>query len=289
MECEDRPDQQWIHPCRCRGSSKWVHQDCLQRWIDEKHRLDPSVPVNCRICDYEYVVEYPPRDPLLVALTAIDTALDVSSNYVFAGALLGSMYWSAASFGAMTVLQVCGQEAGLTVMERADPMVLVIGLPAIPIGLVVIHLFDWQSLLLKIWRNHAYKIPLVQYFLPKDVSLSRLQEIQDSNTSLTVTRILSNSLTLPTFAVIFGRFIFGGVHSRVFRVLAGGLFYAGVTGFMQMYQREMNFLRKCRRQIKEYQESAEVEYDLYPKRTPRAKRKEMTGPAKDGVSHAKKN
>ncbi|VDL58743.1 unnamed protein product [Hymenolepis diminuta] len=38
MECEDGPDQQWIHPCRCRGSSKWFHQDCLQRWIDVNHR-----------------------------------------------------------------------------------------------------------------------------------------------------------------------------------------------------------------------------------------------------------
>ncbi|VDL64655.1 unnamed protein product [Hymenolepis diminuta] len=44
------PDQQWIHPCRCRGSSKWVHQDCLQRWIDEKHRLDPSGVESVSIC-----------------------------------------------------------------------------------------------------------------------------------------------------------------------------------------------------------------------------------------------
>jgi hypothetical protein len=25
----------WIHPCKCKGSTKWVHEKCLQRWIDE--------------------------------------------------------------------------------------------------------------------------------------------------------------------------------------------------------------------------------------------------------------
>nr|CDS33790.1 E3 ubiquitin protein ligase MARCH5 [Hymenolepis microstoma] len=257
IEREDRPEQQWIHPCRCRGSSKWVHLGCLQRWLDEKQRSDPSVPVACRICGYEYVIEYPPAGPLLVALTSVDAALDASSSYVFAGAILGSLYWTAATFGAITVIQICGQDAGLAVMERADSMTLIIGLPAIPIGLIAVHLFDWQSWLLKIWRNHAYKIPLVQYFLPKDVCLARLEETGDLNTSLTVTRVLCNSLALPTFAVFFGRFLFGHVHSRVFRALAGGLFYTGFTGFLQMYQREMNFLRRCRRRIKEYQEDGE--------------------------------
>ena len=26
----------WVSPCRCRGTAKWVHQECLQRWVDEK-------------------------------------------------------------------------------------------------------------------------------------------------------------------------------------------------------------------------------------------------------------
>ncbi|VDO12662.1 unnamed protein product [Rodentolepis nana] len=263
IEREDSPEQQWIHPCRCRGSSKWVHLGCLQRWLDEKQRLDSSLPLTCRICGYEYAVEYPPADPLLVALSAVDAALDVSSSYVFVGALLGSLYWTAATFGAITVVQVCGQDAGIAVMERADSMTLLIGLPAIPIGLITVHLFDWQSWLLKIWRNHAYKIPLVQHCLPKGclyhVCLSRLEETGDSNTNLTVTRVLFNALALPTFAVFFGRTLFGHVRSRVLRALAGGLFYTGFTGFLQMYQREMNFLRKCRRRIKEYQEEEEEE------------------------------
>ena len=28
----------WLSPCRCRGTAKWVHQECLQRWVDEKQQ-----------------------------------------------------------------------------------------------------------------------------------------------------------------------------------------------------------------------------------------------------------
>ncbi|KAM7538242.1 hypothetical protein Aperf_G00000060472 [Anoplocephala perfoliata] len=252
VEREDSPGQQWIRPCRCRGSSKWVHQNCLQRWLDEKQRSGSLTPVACQICGYEYVIEYPPADPLLVILTTIDATLDVSAGYAFAGALIGSVYWTAATYGALTVMQVCGQEAGLAAMERADPMALLVGLPAIPICLVAVHLIDWQSWILNIWRSHAYKTSLFRYFLPRDVCLSRLEEARDSNTSLTVTRVLCNSLALPTFAAFFGRLLFSHIRSPVFRALAGGIFYTGFTGFLQMYQREMTFLRKCRRKIKEY-------------------------------------
>ena len=60
LEHEDNPPQRWIRPCRCRGSSKWVHQSCLQHWLDESQRLDLNAPVACRMCGYQYVVEYPP-------------------------------------------------------------------------------------------------------------------------------------------------------------------------------------------------------------------------------------
>ncbi|KNC71529.1 hypothetical protein SARC_15934, partial [Sphaeroforma arctica JP610] len=28
----------WVSPCKCSGASKWVHQGCIQRWIDEKQK-----------------------------------------------------------------------------------------------------------------------------------------------------------------------------------------------------------------------------------------------------------
>ena len=38
--CEqDDPTASWVHPCRCRGTTKWVHQACIQRWVDEKQKV----------------------------------------------------------------------------------------------------------------------------------------------------------------------------------------------------------------------------------------------------------
>jgi hypothetical protein len=35
---EDDYSACWVSPCRCRGTAKWVHQECLQRWVDEKQQ-----------------------------------------------------------------------------------------------------------------------------------------------------------------------------------------------------------------------------------------------------------
>lgn len=35
---EDDYSASWVSPCRCRGTAKWVHQECLQRWVDEKQQ-----------------------------------------------------------------------------------------------------------------------------------------------------------------------------------------------------------------------------------------------------------
>ncbi|VDM30230.1 unnamed protein product [Hydatigera taeniaeformis] len=198
-------------------------------------------------------------NPLLLILTAVDQAVDVSSTYVFTGAVIGCLYWSAVTYGALTVMQVCGHEAGLTAMERTDPVVLLLGLPAIPTCLIAIHMVDWQSWFLRLWRSRAYKLAVIQYLLPKDICRSRLEEARDPEGGSTIPRILCTSLALPSFAVFFGRLLFSRVQSRIGQAIAvsgcfqgGGLFYLGVTGFLHIYQREMTFLRNCRRHIVEY-------------------------------------
>ncbi len=52
-------DSQWLSPCRCRGTAKWIHNECLQLWIDEKQKLDTSVAVKCSQCNTQYVLVFP--------------------------------------------------------------------------------------------------------------------------------------------------------------------------------------------------------------------------------------
>lgn len=51
----------WTKPCRCRGTTKWVHQACIQRWIDEKQKGNTAAKVLCPQCNTEYFIFYPPQ------------------------------------------------------------------------------------------------------------------------------------------------------------------------------------------------------------------------------------
>lgn len=44
---EDDKMAAWVQPCKCSGTTKWVHQSCLQRWVDEKQKGNAFKRVNC--------------------------------------------------------------------------------------------------------------------------------------------------------------------------------------------------------------------------------------------------
>ena len=56
---EDDYDAKWVKPCRCRGTTKWVHQTCLQRWVDEKQKGNSSAEVYCPQCGTRYIIVFP--------------------------------------------------------------------------------------------------------------------------------------------------------------------------------------------------------------------------------------
>lgn len=59
VAADSRATDRWLSPCRCRGSARWIHDECLQLWIDEKQKLDASVPVTCAQCNTRYVLVFP--------------------------------------------------------------------------------------------------------------------------------------------------------------------------------------------------------------------------------------
>eukprot|EP00727_Mastigamoeba_balamuthi_P010658 m51a1_g6214 hypothetical protein (726) ;mRNA; f:180740-183629 len=54
-------------PCRCRGSMRWVHEDCLALWLQRSHKQ------YCEICGYRFVYErqYTPGAPERLPLSDI--------------------------------------------------------------------------------------------------------------------------------------------------------------------------------------------------------------------------
>jgi hypothetical protein len=51
-----------ISPCNCLGSIKYVHQDCLYKWISNKYinfELGKQINVSCELCrkNYDLIIE----------------------------------------------------------------------------------------------------------------------------------------------------------------------------------------------------------------------------------------
>ena len=122
----------WVRPCQCRGTARWVHVRCLQRWIDEKQRNDPIAEVHCPQCNEKYKIVYPKMGALfrraiswcadqcsanfvhwkyvtglpMRVLDLIEKYINKSCPIVAASILVGSVYWTAVTYGAVTVMQV---------------------------------------------------------------------------------------------------------------------------------------------------------------------------------------
>tara|TARA_B100001063_G_C16742792_1_gene545742 strand:- start:176 stop:1126 length:951 start_codon:yes stop_codon:yes gene_type:complete len=55
FETELESDEIFINPCRCRGTSKWVHLSCLNRWRNEA--ININARTRCSECKTEYTFE----------------------------------------------------------------------------------------------------------------------------------------------------------------------------------------------------------------------------------------
>ncbi len=78
---EDDETTDWVHPCRCIGSSMWVHQNCLQQWIDEKQKFNSTLSVACTQCNTEYVLIYTKHNGKLFF------AIDLCDRILYSGKL----------------------------------------------------------------------------------------------------------------------------------------------------------------------------------------------------------
>ena len=77
---------------------------------------------------------------------------------------LTTFYWHTCYM--FILFQVLGHKEGLNVMERADPLFLLIGLPTIPVMLILGKMVRWEDYLLRLWRKHSSKLPLLNYLFP---------------------------------------------------------------------------------------------------------------------------
>ncbi|XP_015585470.1 E3 ubiquitin-protein ligase MARCH5 [Cephus cinctus] len=260
---EDDATASWVKPCHCRGTTKWVHQGCIQRWVDEKQKGRSGADVACPQCNTEYIIVYPNMGPLVVILDTIDGVIFRVCPFIAAGIVVGSIYWTAVTYGAVTVMQVVGHKDGLTMMEQADPLVLLVGLPTIPIMLVLGKMLRWEDQALSLLRRHACKLPILRHFLPSsysDEDRAQSQEVPPMNDPVSATRILCGALLLPTIASICGKLLFESMSSNFQRTLLGGVAFITIKGAFKIYYKQQQYVRQCQRRIMDYTENNVAKY-----------------------------
>jgi len=207
----------------CRGTTKWVHNTCLQRWFDEKQHGNPATQVFCPQCNTAYTVTYPPLGHVLVMIDYGERAINKMAPVAAAGAVVGSLYWSAVTFGAVSVMQVLGHKEGFQVMESADPLFLLVALPTIPLGLILGKMIRWEDYILQVWREHSPKWWLLQKLFGggEENNVPIRQPIENNNQIdfINSTRVLCGALMLPTFATAVGNYFFKKVESPLKRTI----------------------------------------------------------------------
>ena len=157
---EDDTTAVWTSPCRCRGTTKWVHQACIQRWVDEKQKGNNMAQVECPQCGTEYTIRFPNASFLVSILDQGEVLVQRVCPIVAGGVCVGSLYWTCVTFGAVTLMQTVGHDRGLILMERADPLFLLVSLPLVPVGLVLGKMVRWHEPVLKTLRRF---IPSCKY------------------------------------------------------------------------------------------------------------------------------
>lgn len=252
---EDDPSAVWVHPCRCSGTTKWVHHVCLQRWVDEKQKGNNTANVSCPQCGTEYIIKFPPSGPIMKILDGLDLLVGRVCPLIAGGVLVGGTFWLFVTYGAVTVMTVAGHDEGWNLMEGTDPLLLLVSLPLIPIGLFLGKMVRWQEPVLKVLRMYLPHAPLTRFLLPafsEEPELERsgaAASLPPSSDPVSVTRTFCGALIFPTIATFLGGALYPDTPSPVRRALLGGLTFIIVKGVLKVYHKQHQYIRQSRRVI----------------------------------------
>ena len=173
---------------------------------------------------------------------------------------MGSLYWTCVTFGAITVMQVAGHDRGLTLMETADPLLLLVSLPLVPVGLVLGKMVRWQDPVLRVLRNKLPRFPLTRYILPAFASTPDAEgsasaaALPPASDPVSMTRTFCGALFFPTIAVFLGNSLFESEKSSLRRACMGGFCFIGAKGVLKIYHKQHQYIKQSKRLILDYEQ-----------------------------------
>ncbi|MEQ2261434.1 E3 ubiquitin-protein ligase marchf5 [Xenotaenia resolanae] len=145
-------------------------------------------------------------------------------------------------------------------MERADPLFLLIGLPTIPVMLILGKMIRWEDYILRLWRKYSNKLQIFDKIFPGiGCPVPRIPaEASPLADHVSATRILCGALVFPTIATIVGKIMFSSVNSNLQRTILGGIAFVAIKGAFKVYFKQQQYLRQAHRKILNFPEQEEA-------------------------------
>eukprot|EP00039_Didymoeca_costata_P013083 m.194007 g.194007 ORF g.194007 m.194007 type:complete len:305 (+) comp15671_c0_seq5:173-1087(+) len=269
---EEDDGQAWVAPCKCSGSTKWVHHDCLLRWLAESSHYNTmasgELRTKCSQCKTPYRISEP-KPGIVVALGArISKIVEVVVPYAGVGLLLSGIWTSLACYSAGTIVFICGRQ-GKTLLYRTHPLLLFLTLPMIPLTLVTLRVK------VQVRRQGNNRLPrVVEGENEADNNEEEGDQVQGRERvqheihlqleqNMKPSRIVVGALLLPYVSTGFGWLltrIIGWTDEDVHpldRAIYGGAFYVALKSFFKrIYKKKSSELMQKRR-ILDYDDDQE--------------------------------
>lgn len=234
---------QWSKPCKCEGIFRWIHQSCLQIWVDILQGGNSFRRVRCLICETDYIIVLPSMGFLYDVLDFVDVLAPLSYQILAGVFLAKTPYIVACTYGHFTANQVL--EHHLTISEFS--LFELVILPAIPFFLLFGRLIRWED----------YIIRILEYY--------QILQTTDNNSGVNDREVRRNSifaeifkvenfsvLLLPSISSVVGHVFFSYVTNKFYRTLLGGLTFIAVKGVFKIYMKLNQSTKKIRCKIIDY-------------------------------------
>lgn len=206
-DAED-PGSQWTSPCQCKGATKWVHQICLQHWIDEKQRGASSVEVQCPQCMYTYHITYPGPSVLLFLYEHINHFISYCSPMILASITASSLYWVSVTYGIATLSAALGRDRSVEFFSDPSSSLAIVCLPLLPWGILGVKVIRLEVQILRVW--HRMITPVI-FSLLKRLPGVRLLDLRPTLYTSTpvailphVSRCIVGTFALPVVSCLLG-------------------------------------------------------------------------------------
>jgi len=228
---EDNPEDEWIHPCKCKKSMKWSHKTCLNRWVDEKQNGNAFLPIKCPFCLTLYQFEYPEETAMFRPISYFENVVLSATNNV----------------PAFVVLRFCSSAFEV---QHFAPDLLFLQKVVLWCFSELILPVPWTLMLLMDLRVHEWEMAIIRATVDEDVHIPRQGRTIDVIEALNLGDFIRVRL-LPSLAILSGEVVFGDkIDNPPMRALAGGLVFAFVRACIRIPYRRNQYQIASSRRVK---------------------------------------